>query len=93
MELPNGITMSTNDQHREGSPLRELRQKLGMSQQIFATRLGVSIVSVGRWERGERAILLTLEQVAVLIELLQSVEWDVKDFFARAKRFESACTK
>lgn len=85
--------MSENDQHREGSPLRELRQKLGMSQQIFATTLGVSIVSVGRWERGERAIMLTLEQVGVLIDLLQRVEWDVKDFFARAKQFETACSK
>lgn len=37
--------------------------------------------------------MLTLEQVGVLIELLQAVEWDVKDFFARAKRFETACTK
>jgi putative transcriptional regulator len=85
--------MGDNNQHAEGSPLRELRQKLGMSQQIFATRLGVSIVSISRWERGERSILLTLEQVGVLIELIQSVDWDVKEFFARAKAFDAACSK
>jgi putative transcriptional regulator len=93
MVLTNGIFMSDNDQHRGGSPLKELREKLGLSQQIFATRLGVSIGSVGRWERGERSILLSLDQVEILIEMIQSVGWDMKEFFARAKEFELACTK
>lgn len=30
----------------------ELRRKLGLSQQAFATKLGVGIMTVSRWERG-----------------------------------------
>ena len=30
----------------------ELRKKLGLSQQAFATKLGVGIMTVSRWERG-----------------------------------------
>ena len=30
----------------------ELRQQLGLSQQLFATKLGVSIMTISRWERG-----------------------------------------
>jgi DNA-binding transcriptional regulator YiaG len=29
-----------------------LRKQLGLSQQIFATKLGVGIITVSRWERG-----------------------------------------
>jgi len=32
--------------------VRELREKLNLSQQSFAERLGVGIASVSRWERG-----------------------------------------
>lgn len=31
---------------------KELRLKLGLSQEKFAQKLGVSISSVSRWERG-----------------------------------------
>jgi transcriptional regulator with XRE-family HTH domain len=34
--------------------LRELRQHLGMSQQVFATKLGISIRSLAHYEKGHR---------------------------------------
>jgi putative transcriptional regulator len=85
--------MSENNQHSEGSPLKELRTKLGLSQQAFATALGVTTGTISRWEGGKRSILLTLPQMRSLIKLLRSVDWDIDDFFERAKDFESACMK
>ena len=32
--------------------IKQARQKLGMSQQKFATKLGVGMMTVSRWERG-----------------------------------------
>jgi predicted ATPase/DNA-binding CsgD family transcriptional regulator len=39
-----------------GTELRERRLALGMSQRGLATALGVTVTTVARWERGERAI-------------------------------------
>lgn len=36
-----------------GERIRSLRQKHGMSQQMLGELLGVSAVSVGKWERGQ----------------------------------------
>lgn len=36
-----------------GDRIRELRQRSGMSQQALGEALGVSAVSVGKWERGQ----------------------------------------
>ena len=32
--------------------VKQLRVKLGLSQQEFATKLGIGIMTVSRWERG-----------------------------------------
>jgi putative transcriptional regulator len=32
--------------------IRELRHKLGLSQEGFARKLGVSVLTVRRWEKG-----------------------------------------
>jgi putative transcriptional regulator len=93
MYKDNGMVVGSNDQHEEGSPLKELRLKLGLSQQNFATALGVTTTTISRWESGKRSILMTMPQMAALIALLRSVEWDIDDFFARAKAFETACLK
>ena len=50
-----------------GEAFRELRQRLGLTQSQLAERLGVTVTSVARWEREERAIS---EPVARLIRLL-----------------------
>lgn len=35
--------------------IREIRQRLGLSQQTFAERIGVGIATVSRWEQGHTA--------------------------------------
>jgi DNA-binding transcriptional regulator YiaG len=50
-------------------PVRELRAKLGMTQQAFASLLGFSFVSVNKWEnRGSTPTGLSV----VLLSLLES---------------------
>ncbi|MGD0075361.1 MAG: helix-turn-helix domain-containing protein [Candidatus Binataceae bacterium] len=50
-----------------GKQLREIRKRLGWTQQQMAEKLGVWRNSVARWERDEMAIS---EPVARLIEIL-----------------------
>ncbi len=47
--------------------LRELRKRLGLTQEAFAKRVGVAPNTVARWERGEIGMKQTTER---LIELL-----------------------
>lgn len=40
----------------EAAQVAQLRQQLGLSQQAFAELLGLSTVSVSRWERGTNTL-------------------------------------
>lgn len=35
--------------------IRTLRERLGLAQAVFAKRLGVTIVTLSRWENGQHA--------------------------------------
>ncbi len=59
-----------------GSEVRRVRRQLGLTQGEFAERIGVHLVTVSRWERGEMGIR---ESAARLIRLLAKIE-------ARTKR-------
>jgi transcriptional regulator with XRE-family HTH domain len=50
----------------DGSELRELRMRAGLTQAALADKIGVAPNSVARWERNERTIA---EPVARLIRL------------------------
>ena len=51
--------------------LRSRRLGLGMSQRSLAAEFGVTVTTVARWERGERAISSAL-LVRLALELLES---------------------
>jgi transcriptional regulator with XRE-family HTH domain len=52
----------------EGSRLRALRQASGLSQAALATKAGVRVGAVTRWERGTREPMLAyLEKLAVAL--------------------------
>ncbi|TFI53096.1 XRE family transcriptional regulator [Mastigocladus laminosus UU774] len=41
------------DQQEAVSPLRQLREQAGLTQEQFAYRLGVAVSTVRRWEKGK----------------------------------------
>jgi putative transcriptional regulator len=50
---------------------RRLRQRLGLTQEQVAQRLGVTLGAVSRWEHGQRRIS---EPAARLLQLLVDLE-------------------
>ncbi len=62
----NGISWTVT-----GDELRRLRRKrLGLSQARFAKRLGTTVTTVARWERGERGISgIVARFVALLVDV------------------------
>jgi DNA-binding transcriptional regulator YiaG len=48
--------------------IKELRNSLGLSQQQFAQKLGVGLMTVSRWERGKsKPSHLALEKIKKII--------------------------
>lgn len=41
-----------NDIHKMGQLVRELRERLGLTQEKFAGKLGVTFPTINRWENG-----------------------------------------
>jgi transcriptional regulator with XRE-family HTH domain len=63
-----------------GERIRELRAEKGLSQADLARKLGVSPVTVYRWEGGTREISLTmLGQVAAVLDA------ELSEFFPKAQ--------
>lgn len=57
-----------------GDELRELRQRVGLSQAEFGRRIGYSPQAIYNWERGRRIIPLT--QVERILEILMTARRD-----------------
>lgn len=53
------------------TPLKTIREMIGMSQQEFATFLGISITTVSRWERGLGSPSFTPGQFKLLLKKLE----------------------
>lgn len=68
----------TSDQEGGQSFLKTLRERLGnISQESLARRLGVSVVSVSRWERGVTPATFTVKQMKNFFEVLKEANLDV----------------
>ena len=48
------------------SPLKRLREAAELSQQELATRIGVGITTISRWERGVSPATMTVTQMRAL---------------------------
>jgi transcriptional regulator with XRE-family HTH domain len=67
------------------SPLKKLREEAGLSQQELATRIGVAVATISRWERGAPA-MLTVPQMKALCQVFgRSIE-ELPDEFGPPKR-------
>ncbi|WP_017297793.1 helix-turn-helix domain-containing protein [Nodosilinea nodulosa] len=54
----------------EESPLKKLREEMGMSQEDFARRIGTSARTISRWETGDSVPSFTIAQMKALDALL-----------------------
>lgn len=56
-----------------GEEIRELRKKLGLSQQDFAVKIGVTITSISGWETGKH------KPYRLAIEKMKQIKEENKD--------------
>ncbi len=54
----------------EESPLKKLREEMGMSQEDFARRIGTSARTISRWETGDSVPSFTIAQMKALETLM-----------------------
>ena len=64
------------------SPLVELREKVGLTQEALATLLGVTDHTVRNWEKGRAEPRLTIKQFKSLCRILGCSAEDLPDSFA-----------
>ncbi len=67
------------------SPLKKLREEAGLSQQELATRIGVAVATISRWERGAPA-MLTVPQMKALCRVFGKSIEELPDEFGSQKR-------
>lgn len=73
--------MAVLEQAEIAALIREMRQRLQLSQVEFAAKLGVSFQSINRWENGRnRPIPLALKQIEML---LHHMEEEGEDLLAK----------
>ncbi|HEY9710506.1 MAG TPA: helix-turn-helix transcriptional regulator [Oculatellaceae cyanobacterium] len=59
--------------------LKQVRERLGMTQEEFARELGMTRETIGRHERGVHRIRFTISQVQQLVELMEQAGLSIKD--------------
>lgn len=71
----------TSGSEESESPLKRLREAAGLSQQELATRIGVGITTISRWERGVSPATMTVPQMRALCRELGISFDEVPDNF------------
>ena len=74
-----------SDSEEHESPLKKLREEAGLSQQELATRIGVAVATISRWERGAPA-MLTVPQMKALCKVYGKSIEELPDEFGTPKR-------
>jgi putative transcriptional regulator len=65
----------------QDSALKRLREAAGLSQQELASRIGVGITTISRWERGVSPAMMSVPQMKALCrELGMTIEELPDDF-------------
>lgn len=74
------IIMEKGMSQKDGeSPLKILREELGMSQESFGQAIGAARRTIVRWENGESIPAFTIVQVKKLVKLLKSHGKNIED--------------
>lgn len=72
-------TAHVNTGTKNPSILRQIRKELGLKQEEFADRIGVSRRSVIRWENGDFRPTLTIPQIKALEKELSKLKKSFND--------------
>lgn len=64
---PDGLKVELGE-----SPLKAIRGELDMSQQQFASFLGLAVSTVSRWERGQGTPVFSMKQFKLLLSALSA---------------------
>ncbi len=79
------VKKNKSGSEENASPLKRLREEAGLSQQELATRIGVAVATISRWERGAPA-MLTVPQMKALCKILGKSIEELPDEFGPQKR-------
>jgi DNA-binding transcriptional regulator YiaG len=63
----------------EESPLKQIREALGMSQREFAKTLGTYHKTINRWENGQTKPMFSLAQIKALQREMRKLGLDFDD--------------
>jgi DNA-binding XRE family transcriptional regulator len=77
--------MTEDSPKQQESPLKQMRQRVGLTQAELARRIGVSDRAVRAWEKGEYPPMLTIPQIRALCKELQISFEDLPDDFGPVK--------
>jgi putative transcriptional regulator len=72
-------------QKKDLSPMRELREELGMTQLEFANALGITTTTVSRAEQGHREPVFTIAQFKKLCEISGKQASELPNYFGKPK--------
>lgn len=69
----------------QDSALKRLREAAGLSQQELASRIGVGVTTISRWERGASPAMLSVPQMKALCRELDMTIEELPDDFGPVK--------
>ena len=70
----NPIVVQVYKEIEEGkSPMKVIREQLGLTQPQFAVQLNVAVSTVSRWENGKSPVTLTIRQFKTLDDMLREL--------------------
>lgn len=76
------VKSNSSEQENEfESPLKKLREEVGLSQQELASRIGVAVSTLSRWERGKSPAMMSVRQMKLLCRELRRTLDELPDEF------------
>ena len=78
----NSVMMINENQFifkKDVSPLRQIREQLGLTREQFAVAIGTTSTTIYRWETGVHAVSLTIIQIKKLRQIMKPLGLEVYD--------------
>ena len=83
-------TKNRSDLDGGESPLKQLREAVGLTQEELARRIGVSTKTISNWERGAYPATFNVPQIKALCRELRCSLEDLPDNFGPGRSHDQA---